>query len=226
MKAVFVWGLLLLLVSCSAMQPVLLPELTVLPPVEDSHSRLVQRQCEQTFAQGNWQFVHSVTFEMADGHGATVIGVTVLDGDKLKTSLMGVEGFVLFGAVQDKEKNLEVSRALPPFDNPSFAAGLMRDVETVFLRPSDGIPVVGQLADGESVCRYVGEDGRISDVIPGEDGSRSINVYDADGKRSRALSIENISSVDTGMAAETIHLTAFSLRGYTLTMTLISADRI
>jgi hypothetical protein len=226
MKLILLGGLLLLLVSCATMQPVSLPGLTVLQTVEENRSRLLQQRCEQTFVKGNWQFVHSITFEMAGGHGATVIGVTVLDGEKLKTSLMGVEGFVLFAAVQDKEKNLQVSRALPPFDNPAFAAGLIRDVEAIFLHPSGGIPVIGQLADGEDVCRYRGDDGRITDVIPGEDGSRSVTVYDADGKRSRGLSLKNIISVDSGMVAETIHLTAFTLRGYTLTMTLISADRI
>ncbi len=51
-------------------------------------------------------------------------------------------------------------------------------------------------------------------------------MYDADGTISRGLSLKKIISVDSGMVAETIQLTAFVLRGYTLTMTLISADRI
>jgi hypothetical protein len=226
MMAVIRGAVLFLLASCATVQPVYLPELIPVRPVAGTQSRLVQQSCEQHFVQGDWQFVHAITFEMADGHGATVIGVTVLDGEKVKTSLMGVEGFVLFGAEQDKEKKMQVSRALPPFDNLAFAAGLMRDVESIFLLPSGGSPVTGQLADGENVCRYIGEKGRITDVILGEDGSRSINVYDAEGKRSRAIIIENITFVGTRMIAETLQLTAFALRGYTLRMTLISADRI
>ena len=226
MKAVLGGMVLLLLVSCASVQPVSLPELTVLRPVEKNQSRLIQQSCEQHFVQGNWQFVHAITFEMADGHGATVIGVTVLDGEKLKTSLMGVEGFVLFGAEQDKGKNLHVSRALPPFDNPAFAAGLMRDVETIFLPPSGGIPVTGQLAGGENVCRYTGRSSQVTDVIPGEDGSRRINVYDAEGQIARAIVFGNRTSVENDMIAETIQLIASGVRNYTLTMTLISADKI
>ncbi len=68
MKLILLGGLLLLLVSCAIMQPVSLP---VLQTVEDNRSRLLQKRCEQTFVQGDWQFVHSITFEMAGMAGKT-----------------------------------------------------------------------------------------------------------------------------------------------------------
>ncbi|MCF8056004.1 MAG: hypothetical protein K9K37_05130 [Desulfocapsa sp.] len=212
--------------SCATPLSTYLPELDPIGFGEENQSRLIRQNCEQSFVQGDWQLVHSIVFEMADGHGATVIGVTVIDGERLKTGLMGVEGFVLFEAEQDKGKSLQVNRALPPFDNPEFARGLMRDVQIIFLQPSGESPVTGRFAEGEEICRYTGKEGRITDVIPGTDGSRRVNVYDADGKRFRAVRMTGSTSTENAMVAETIRLVASGVPGYTLTMTLIGADKI
>lgn len=214
---------LLFLSSCSAMQSLHVPELTGagLDP------QLV-KSCEQVAVQGNSQFVHSIAFEMANGQGATVIGVTVLDDETIKTGLMGVEGFVLFEAELAKDKRLNVKRALPPFDNLEFAAGLMRDVEDIFLFPSgkEKIPVTGQLADGASVCRYQGGNGQIIDIIIGRGGSSRTDIYDTDGRMNKSIVRGNTIINGSERIPETIQLTAHGLQGYTLKMTLISVDRL
>ncbi|MEA3466773.1 MAG: hypothetical protein U9R57_00940 [Thermodesulfobacteriota bacterium] len=215
-----------LLSSCARFQPAGLPELSYSKPADTRLSRSVQQSCESTFFKGYYQFVHSIVFQMAQGHGATVIGVTVLDGDTLKTGLMGVEGFVLFEAVLSGDKQFEVSRALPPFDRPEFASGLMRDVQIIFHAPSDKNPCIGNLADGASVCRYVEDKDQIIDVILHDDGSRSIKSYDASHSLGRSIAIGPRIAVNGEMIPETLKLIAHGSQGYTLQMTLISSEKI
>jgi hypothetical protein len=226
MKAGYLSVVFLLLSSCAALQSSRLPDLPGGEPIDKSLQDKTRQSCEQSFVVSDWQLVHSITFEMANGHGATVIGVTVLDGDSIKTGLMAVEGFVLFEAELDTEKKLHVTRALPPFDNSEFALGLMRDVQTIFLKPSEKAPVIARHTDGDFVCRYEAANGQIVDVIPGADGSSMMNVYDADQIRIRSIAAENLVPSDREMIPENIQLKAWGLRGYTLKMTLISADRI
>ncbi|MBU0943116.1 MAG: DUF3261 domain-containing protein [Proteobacteria bacterium] len=224
MKSVFSLLLLLLLTACSGRQPLLLPELTELNGIDSTQTRKLEQRCAAKFVAGRWQFVHSIAFEMAAGGGATVIGVTVLDGPTLKCALLGVEGFVLFEAVLDQ--TLEVSRALPPFDNPEFARGLMRDVQTIFLPPAEKPALSGLLVGGDSVCRYFGEDGQVIDILFHEDGSSGMNIYGPDLNRTRSIVAGPPLSVAAEMIPKTLELTASGLRGYTLTMTLISAEKI
>ena len=221
------WAIVLLLLSsCSTFQTTGLQELIYPKSAESRFCRQIQQSCESTFFKGHYQFVHSIVFQMAQGHGATVIGITVLDGDTLKTGLMGVEGFVFFEAVLSGDKQLEVSRALPPFDTPEFASGLMRDVQIVFHVPSDKNPRIGNFADGASVCRYVEDKDQIIDVILHDDGSRSIKSYDAAHSLRRSIAIGPRIAVNGEMIPETLKLTAHGSQGYTLQMTLISGEKI
>ncbi len=225
LKSVLPCVFLLLLAACSALQPVHLPDLTDLDAVDDSQAGQFLQRCRNNFVTGNWQFVHSIAFKMADGGGATVIGVTVLDGQKLHCALMTVEGLVLFEAELAQEK-LAVSRALPPFDNPEFARGLIRDVQAIFLPPAGEEPkAAGRLVGGELVCRYHADNGQITDLLVDEKGSR-INIYDPDLNRSRSIVAGSPITVAAERVPETLELTASGLSAYTLTMTLISADKI
>jgi hypothetical protein len=211
---------LFLLAACSTIQFPPPPEFA-----DDAYNRALAQQCEQNYVHGNWQFVHSITFEMANGHGATVIGVTVLDGDNIKAGLMGVEGFVLFEAELGLKQRLVIKRALPPFDNAEFAAGLMRDVKSIFVLPS-GDPVTSRLADGEFVCRYQGESKQIIDLIIHQDGSSTINEYDDNRKRIKTITADRYTLHDGTRIPERIQLNTRGLQGYTLNMVLISADKI
>ncbi|MBA3008532.1 MAG: DUF3261 domain-containing protein [Proteobacteria bacterium] len=224
LKSVLAFVFLLLLAACSALQPVHLPDLTALDAVDDSQAGQLLQRCRNNFVTGNWQFVHSIAFKRADGGGATVIGVTVLDGQKLHCALMTVEGLVLFEAELAQEK-LTVSRALPPFDKPEFARGLIRDVQAIFLPPAAEEPKTGRLVGGELVCRYQADNGQITDLLVDDDGSR-MNIYDPDLNRSRSIVAGSPISVAAERVPETLELTASGLSAYTLTMTLISADKI
>lgn len=199
------------------------------PPPElpaNAYNVQVAKKCEQNYAHGNWQFVHSIAFEMANGHGATMIGVTVLDGKVIKTSLMGVEGFVLFEAELDAEKELDVKRALPPFDNQEFATGLMRDVQAIFKIPSEENPLTVKLSDGTSICRYSYDKDKMCDLIIKPEGSSTIKVYDAKDNRIKMIRADRHRLIDGVRIPERIQLSSYGLQGYTLKMELISADKI
>jgi len=221
MKNLYLCLLSLLLTSCVATQ--------YPPPPELSSSRFdpqIAQSCKQRYVQGKWQFVHSITFTMANGQGATVLGVTVIDAQNIQTGLMGVEGFVLFEATLDSKKNIEVKKALPPFDNSAFALGLMRDVQAIFLLPSEANPVTEQLGNGEMLCRYSAENAKISDLILELGGGSRLNLYDGSLERVKSITASNYKTIDTTQIPGNIQLTAHGVRGYVLDMKLISADKI
>jgi hypothetical protein len=217
---------LLLLSSCTVFQTPNLPEIIEWQSMSESTHRQIQQKCEQNYFQGHYQFVHSIVFERTNGLSTTVIGVTVIDGETLKTGLLGVEGFVLFEAVLTKEKELVVNRALPPFDNSEFAEGLMRDVQILFRAPPDDNLFIGHLVDGTPVCRYFQQEGQITDIIVHEDGSSRVNVYDPSYEHIRTIITGSRIVVNEEMIPETIEFEAYGLRGYTLNMTLISVDKM
>ncbi len=222
MKAGLFVVLLFLLSACSALQPEILPSLA--ESDNKSRSTTIYQRCERNFIQSSFQVVHSIEFAMANGHGATVIGVTVRDGNVLKCGLMAVEGFVLFEAVLDGD--LTVNRALPPFDNPAFASGLMQDVQTLFVVSKGDALSTGTLANGTTVCRYVEEGRQIKDVLAGVDASTRINVYDSEQNKIKSILFQTFRETELGRIPETIELTAFGSRGYTLKMILLSVEKI
>jgi len=223
MKSVFPLLLLFLLASCSGRQH--LPALSGLAAGDSSQSGQILQRCGQVFPLGDWQFVHSIEFNRGGRGGSSVIGVTTMRGRTLHCVLMTVEGLVLFEAELDQEE-LETSRAIPPFDNPEFARGLMRDVQTIFLPPPGKQTETGRLEGGEFVCRYHMDNAQITDVIVAEDNGFRINVYDSDLSCTRAIVAGAGTPEATGMVPETLELTASGLSSYTLKMTLISADKI
>ena len=223
MKSVFPFVLLLLLASCSGRQH--LPALTGLAAGDATQSGQFLQRCGQVFPRGDWQFVHSIEFNRDGRGGGSLIGVTTMRGKTLHCVLMTVEGLVLFEAELDQEE-LETRRAIPPFDNPEFARGLMRDVQTIFLPPPGQQAETGRLEGCDIVCRYPTDNGQITDVIVAGNGGFQINVYGADLSCSRAVVAGAITPEAAAMIPETLELTAFDGGSYTLKMTLISADKL
>jgi len=98
MKGIYLSVVLLLLGSCAALQSSRLPDLAGGESIAESFKLQIRQSCERNFISGNWQLVHSITFKMANGHGATVIGVTSLTEQGIDCSLVTVEGLTLFDA--------------------------------------------------------------------------------------------------------------------------------
>ncbi len=224
----------LLLTSCALNQGKPLPKLA---PANGSGE--IRQLCAMVFPQGRWQMVHTIAFRMADDTSGNALGVVVLNNREIKCALMTVEGLTLFEARSAEEDELEVMRALPPFDKPAFATGLMRDVRAIF-QPPPGQVHYGTLADGTLLCRYpYGH--TVTDILPQKDGCWQIHTYSehtslrtdgclpADPRREqlrdRTITAQSCSPVASTNLPHFIELIGSGPAGYTLNMRLISAER-
>ena len=205
--------------SCSTMQTPSMPQLL---PVAEMQKGL----CERSFVAEDWQFVHSIHFEESSGHGITLVGITVLQDKKLKTVLMGVEGFVLFEAEEKASGQVVVSRAMSPFDRTGFAEGLMADVRALFVEPKYSERSIANNSEGEQVCRYISENDKITDVVTASQGWNRIEQYDGKGVLQKAITAKKYREVAGAIIPEDIVMTALGGRGYTLQLQLLSAEKI
>ncbi len=217
-----IYSLLFLFVlsSCAIPPPVSRPDLQ-----EISNASARKSLCPKMFVQESCQLVHSINFTMANGYGATLLGVIVIDGGEIQATLMGVEGFVLFAAVQAANKEITVHKSLAPFDNPEFARGLMRDVRTLFVVPEYVDLFLGETGNKETVCRYVEEDGRVIDVIAAKKGYSTISLYDKEGTRERLITAKGYRLVEGMSLAESIELSSFGVGAYRLQLNLLRAEK-
>ena len=205
------------LAACAARRPASLPELTA------TDNEGLSRACAAIFPPGPFQFVHAIDFTIADG-SSTVIGVTSLAGDRISSVLMTVEGFTLFAAaVSGSAGQPEVSRAVPPFDRPGFAAGLLRDVRLIFRPPAAAEVRYGRSAAGP-LCRYFAADGRTTDILPSGEGCWRILTYTPEQVPDRTVTARSCREIGGVLIPEYLELRAFGPREYTLKMTLITAD--
>ncbi len=181
------------------------------------------RSCAAVFPQGKWQFVHSIEFAMADGSGSSMLGVTVLDADSLSCALMTTEGFTLFEA--RLTDTLQVLRAVPPFDKPEFAQGLMRDVQAIFIPPQGHNQQYGKLTNSTDCCRTTAVIGRrlTTDVLFTENNCWQINTFDNQQKMIRSITARSCKEVGATVIPDQLDLTVPGPAGYTLKMTLVDA---
>jgi hypothetical protein len=207
-----------LLSSCTLGPRAILPALV---PVPGAAGTL--QHCATLFPQDRWQFVHAIAFRMANGTHGNALGVLVLNNREVRCALMTVEGLTLFEARSPEAGALEVMRAVPPFDKRDFAAGLMRDVRTMFQLPS-GKARYGLLADGTAVCRYVA-DSQVTDILPREDGCWRIVTY-SEGTKVRTINAYACTTVASAVIPHSLELTASGPAGYSLDLRLLSAERL
>jgi hypothetical protein len=170
---------------------------------------------------GKWQFVHTIDFTLKSGGGSTVVGVTALTPDNLECALVTPEGFTLFAGTLHREKGFEVSRAVPPFDKPAFAQGMMEDLRAIFRESVGGEKLCGQLIDGpaaDSICRYTAADGGVTDVLPGGDADACwrIRNYTTDGSLSRSITARSCRKTGAADIPRQLELKTYGLTGYTL----------
>jgi len=207
----------LLLSSCASPDRQSMPQLLAMA---GKNPRPVE--CAKIFPTGHWQLSHVITFALAGGSG-TAVGVLVLNGEETRCALVSVEGLTLFAAQATGSSAPEVTRALPPFDQPGFAEGLMRDIRTIFLYPP-GNAEYGQLADGTPVCRYT-DLPAVTDILLEEDGCWSIATYSGQ-TRTRLIRARSCRMIGSTAVAEELELVATEPAGYTLNLQLISAEHL
>jgi hypothetical protein len=213
--------ILLFIVACAADLQLRLPEMTA---AEDRRGEDV---CADVFPEqngGKWQFVHSIDFTMKDGSGTTVVGVTTLDENDIECALVTVEGLTLFEAAFSHDRSIEIRRAIPPFDKPEFARGLINDIRAIFQSPQGTKMQTGQLAGAASVCRYEEAGGGVVDVLTDKDGCLQIKNYNPDLILERSITGLPCREIGSSLIPAYIELKTIGRTGYTLKMTLISAD--
>jgi hypothetical protein len=207
--------LLLVLTGCANRQ--------TLSPLTDPQPDPIPGRCPTIYPQGRWQFVHAIEFTLADGATSTVLGVTTVDGHALSCALMTVEGFTLFQATAPANAAVAVQRAVPPFDRPGFADGLLADVRTLFMPPPKGSTSLGLDQSGAMVCRHQGADGRITDLTPLTEGCWQLDTYSAAGDLDRRITARDCSTSSQPIPAD-IHLQGYAPAHYGLDLHLISAQ--
>jgi len=128
---------------------------------------------------------------------------------------------VLFDATTSSG-TIQVQRALPPFDSPQFANGLMQDVRFIFTFPAGSPKVTGILDDGASVCRYQDTLGKTLDVVVHPGNGWVIEQYSRFGKKLRSLRFDTLKNGIPNM----LEFEAFGPKSYALHMRLLSVEPV
>ena len=216
MKSVYyLLGALVFLTSC-ATDPALR-----LQPLAGTTEKI---NCGDIFPQGKWQFVHSLEFSLADGKTGSLLGISVIDDPVIDCVLMTIEGFVLFEGRYDQE--LEIKRAVSPFDNREFALGLIRDLQLIFFQPPAKDIRYGKNAAGRSLCRYMQSSGQCVDIVLLPEQGWEIDQYGSDEIKTRIITAGSKQKAGQWPPPAYMQLTACGSTEYTLKMTLISAEKI
>lgn len=212
-------ALLLLILSCTH-----LPSIT---PKDGSFSAGTGRAIESRsiFPEGTWQFLHSIRAEMPGGRTFVMMGLTLMSSrlHTRRSVIMTIEGFVIFDGEYDR--GVTVHRALPPFDSPHFAGGLMEDIRLIFFEPEGPVVAFGELENGSVVRRHLSPDGSTVDVeaLGGRDWR--IRRYSPAQRLTRTVRALHAAGDRSGFPV-TIELTACGDQTYSLVMTLVEAVQI
>ncbi|BHH82299.1 hypothetical protein [Desulforhopalus sp. 52FAK] len=220
MKSQFFYVIIVLvcLTGCAAPQQ-RLQELTVTGDEQESHD------CSAVFPGGKWQFSHAIDFHMGNASGTPVIGVTSLNENDIDVALVTVEGLTLFDAVFHHDGTTELRRAIPPFDGPDFAKGLIGDIQMIF-QPPTGAMTMGQIDGTTRACRYTDTNGRIVDVLPGVDDCWQIKSYNSELIMDRSIVGRSCTKKGSYLIPDYLELKTYGQIGYTLKLTLITADTL
>lgn len=179
--------------------------------------------CVAVFPERPWEAVHGIEAKLGVGDSFSLIGLT--KGDpvqrKLHSALLTPEGFVLFEA-ERREGRLSIIRALPPFDSPEFAKGLIEDVELIFLAPSGRPSESGLAADGSFVCRWIEPFGQTKEIIRAKDDRWKISLWNDQGLLKRQVWVKKQPTEDL---ASQVELRASGVNGYRLKMLLLRGSQ-
>ena len=201
-----------------------LPEIV---PAGVSTAPGLEQACSEPFSKEPRQYLHALEATVAGQSRAGILGLVRVRPEprELRCVIMTLEGLVVFEARLMGTKNAGdgavIDRALPPFDAPGMARGILSDIEMIFLPPKGRLVETGRLASGEKVCRYREANGRVKDVALFPDGRWALSRYDAAGKLLRHVQIP--AGADFQGAPSRLALTASGFPGYQLTMELVEA---
>jgi len=206
---IFCLGFLLFPLGCStAGRPILIPGSS-----EDL------QDCMSLFPSGPWESVHRIEADLGTGLSFLLLGVTRGDPQEvhLQSLLLSPEGFTLFEGELRKDK-IVVHKAVPPFDSPSFAQGMMNDVAFLFLSPSISPNHWGRAADGTRLCFFEELDGFQTEVRRSPDQDWQILRRNDQGQLIKKVSLKR--PFVQGLSSS-LDLESFNPISYKLKMILI-----
>lgn len=195
------------------------------PPALDT-AGAVQRQCRTVYTEGAWQLLHTIEAKPPGAPLQTLMGLSQISSVERTAHcvLMTIEGLVLFEANYDGDITLQ--RALPPFDRPGFAEGLIEDLLLIYFIPDWPLTHTGYLENGISVCRYQAPGEGTQDILLFKKKGWQINRYNAQNKLIR----EVIPDTEAGLSPQgfpaKVTLKAPGMMGYRLNLTLVEARRL
>ncbi len=179
------------------------------------------QSCSTIFPPGPWESVHKIEAVFRGGNSFTILGVTKGDPSerRLHSLLLTPEGFTLFDG-ELRKGEVVVQKAVPPFDSPTFAEGMMADVAFLFFSPLGGPASWGKAADGTRVCRWGDPDGFQTEIKETPDRGWQILLWDNQGQGAKKASLQG--PFVHGLAAN-IELRVLRPVSYTLKMTLVQS---
>ncbi len=183
--------------------------------------------CRGPFVRARWQFVHAIRMDVA-GRSSFFNGVIDVDpnGNAIRCTLLTLEGLVLFDA--RLAGTAAVMKAIPPFDRPALATGILADVALIFLPPQGNLRETGRTTAG-TACRFVDARGGVVEVATARDGTWRIRKYDDAGRMTREVisgATGRKNTAGTLFIPDTFSLTAPGTHGYSLHFRLLSATPI
>lgn len=190
-------------------------------PAGGSPGQHTPSDCLGIYPRGDWQFVHIIQAIPPNDQPYTMTGVVRMSSQKrtLHCVLLTLEGLVLFEA--RIEKTISVLRALPPFDAPGFARGLVDDLTLIFLPPGNPPEIWGNMADDIFACRYPEDANGTRDIVLPPAGPWEVRRYDDRGGLKKTLKADNNRSVPDRMILKT-----HGVLGYDLVLTLVDAEQL
>jgi hypothetical protein len=181
--------------------------------------------CREAFPRQPWRMVHTIKTDFPGQRKGVMMGVVALvpEAKTVECALLSIEGLRLFEAHDDG--TLTIRRALPPFDRPALAEGMMRDIRLLFFPPEGPLLLTGRMPSGDPGCRYALADG-YEDITRKPTGDILIQRYDQRNRLTRRVDITRChpdSAPGKEAVACRIHLEAFQPTHYQLELDLIEA---
>jgi len=210
--------LLPLWVGCHQLPPA--PPITPKPVEAAAHG-------PAPFLTTPWRLVHRIESQWPGGARAYMLGVVTINPDTGQTAcaILTLEGLLLFQAAYDG-RQLEVTRALPPFDQPELAERMIEDIRLVFVAPPSPPVAVGRDPANRSTRRYAGPSGMVDVAVEPAPDAFEIRRYDADERLIRRVRLTTCRP--PGAAGEArvpcrISLEGLGAAAYRLEMSLVEA---